>query len=134
MIFPYRKALRTNLGKLNLIKELKKDNRVRHSFNCFAALAFLPVDDIKPLFDLMIAEKRFPKKLLDFANNYFRANWIEDENGDDGRYKMELWNVHLRYFLDSIIFLLNYIPNTIPLKLYYNYMSIHNNVKLYLDT
>lgn len=107
--FHYRKALRTNLGRENLIKELKKDKKFRHSFNCFAALAFVPVEDVKPLFDRMIAEPRFPEKLLNFANNYFRATWVEDQEGDDGRYKKETWNVHQRLLFISNSVSINFV-------------------------
>ena len=94
--FHYRKALRFNLGKRQMIRFLKKDKKFRHSFNLFAALAFVPVEDVKPLFDLMIAEQDFHQDLLPFANEYFRPIWVEDRNGGEGRYKKDAWNVHER--------------------------------------
>ena len=93
-----------NLGKRNLIKNLKKDKKFRHSFNLFSALAFVPVDDIKPLFDLMIAEDKFHEDLVPFADEYFRPTWVEDQNGDAGRYEKDIWNVNERLFFAYIFY------------------------------
>ena len=94
--FHLRKALRTNLGRLRLIKKLKKDNAFRHSFNLFGALAYVPVDDVQPLFQAMLAEPKFHPELKPFANDYYQPTWIQNRNGGEGKYKKKIWNLNQR--------------------------------------
>ena len=68
--FHFRKALRMNLGKEGKIKKLQTDSKFRHWFNCLAALAFVPEDDVKPLLDLMITKPDFPEGIYSSLPNF----------------------------------------------------------------
>ena len=98
--FHLRKTLRKNLGKEGLIKKLKKCNNFRHYFNLLAALAFVPERDVKPLFNLLKNEEKFPEELKEYTDGYYKSNWIEDRNGEDARFKIIYWIVHDRYYFD----------------------------------
>ena len=79
--FHKRQAQKRKLGELHMLKKLKEDEEFLHSFNCFSALAFVDPQDVKTLFNLMIAEPRFHPDLKDYADQYVRPTWIEGPNG-----------------------------------------------------
>ena len=95
--FHHRQALRKNLGKRGLIKKLKSDANFRHCFHLFVALSFVPIQDVKVLFDMMLQEESFHQDLIPYANQYYRGTWIESPEGGAGKYPLDCWNYFERF-------------------------------------
>ena len=84
--------MKKNVGKRSLLKKLKEDRNFRHSFNLLSALAFVPVGDVKMLFEKIIQEDSFHPDLLEYATAYFKPTWIEGLDGERALYKLKQWN------------------------------------------
>ena len=94
--FHKRQAQKRKLGELHMLKKLKEDEEFLHSFNCFSALAFVDPQDVKTLFNLMIAEPRFHPDLKDYADQYVRPTWIEGPNGTRPSIRIKHWTCFYR--------------------------------------
>ena len=103
--FHFRQALKRNVGKRNLLSKLKEDRSFRKSFDCLSALAFVPENDVKMLFDKLIQQDFFHPDLKDYAKTYFLTTWIQGENGTRADYKLSDWNCFQRWELGKALFL-----------------------------
>ena len=83
-----------------MLKKLKEDRNFRHSFNLLSSLAFVPIQDVKTLFEKIIQEETFHPDLLEYATSYFKTTWIEGLDGTRAIYKLSDWNCFERYFLE----------------------------------
>ena len=94
--FHFRQAKKRQVGKRNLLKKLKEDRDFRHSFNVLSALAFVPEEDVKMLFEKIIQEDSFHPDLMEYATQYFKPTWIEGLDGTRASYKLSDWNCFQR--------------------------------------
>ena len=70
--FHLRQAKKRSVGQRNMLKKLKEDRQFRHSFNLLSALAFVPIEDVKHLFEMVIQEDSFSPDLMEYATQYFK--------------------------------------------------------------